>query len=61
MKTTCIFDKDGTLINIGPWDYCYEPSNDGAIVAKNPLPEGSYEEERDIVMDADGGRMVAAL
>ena len=60
MTTTCIFDKDGNLINIGEWDYQYETPKDGAEpVANNPLPEGAYSEEREVFSDADGGRHLA--
>lgn len=55
MTTTCIFDRDGTLINIGEWDEQIEQDGRGGFVTKNPLPEGAYSEERDVVQGADGG------
>jgi len=39
-------DKNGALINIGEWDDCK---------GTNPLPEGSYEDEVDVVEGYDGG------
>jgi hypothetical protein len=60
MTTTCIFDKDGNLLNIGEWDLQLEPAVDGAEpVANNPLPEGAYSEEREVFVDEDGGRYLA--
>lgn len=55
MKTTCIFDKNGTLINIGEWDEQMEGDGKGGFVVRNPLPEGAYREDRDIVKGTDGG------
>jgi len=40
-------DKDGNLINIGEWE-----AMDGA----NPLPDGAYSEEADVIVGDDGGR-----
>ena len=55
MNKICFFDKDGKLINIGEWDYQYETDNDGNSIAKNPLPDGAYSEEKNILINADGG------
>jgi len=72
MLKTCWFDKDGNLINIGPWDYRierveveppeYDP-NTGDLIREgvyedrvtNPLPEGAYTAEIEIVEGPDGG------
>jgi hypothetical protein len=60
MTTTCIFNKDGNLINIGDWEYQYKtPDGGGELVVANPLPEGAYSEEREIFVDSDGGRGLA--
>lgn len=51
---TVIKDIDGNVINIGPWDYCVV---DG--IATNPLPQGAYEAEAEVVIGADKGRYTA--
>ena len=43
---------DGTVINIGPWEYLQDES--GAIV--NPIPAGAYEDTAEVITDDDGGR-----
>lgn len=43
---------DGTVINIGPWEYLRDAG--GAIV--NPIPAGAYEDTAEIITDNDGGR-----
>ncbi|WP_052332756.1 hypothetical protein [Phytobacter massiliensis] len=63
-KMKCFYSKDGTLINIGPWDYQRFPvyDNDGfvdEVVTGNPLPDGAYEKEMDVVVNEDGSRSVA--
>lgn len=55
MKKKCIFDKDGNLINIGEWDEQIEIDSNGESVARNPLPEGAYSEERDVFQDPERG------
>lgn len=52
MIKTCWFDADGNLINIGDWD-----DQDQT----NPLPDGSYSEEREVAEDDDGGLYVTDL
>ena len=60
MTTECVFDQDGKLINIGPWDYQLEQADEASEpVAQNPLPDGAYSEEREVFTDADGGRYIA--
>jgi hypothetical protein len=54
MKKICYFDKKGNLINIGEWDYQYEIDGDGNSISKNPLPDGSYSEEKNIIINSDG-------
>lgn len=55
MKEVCIFDKSGTLINIGEWNYNIE-QRESETVVNNPMPEGAYAEEREVVVNADGSR-----
>ena len=43
---------DGTVINIGPWEYLRDAG--GAIV--NPIPAGAYEDTAEVITDDDGGR-----
>lgn len=43
-------DKDGNLINIGEWE-----DKDGL----NPLPDGAYSEEAEVVTGFDGGLYLA--
>lgn len=52
-KRKVVRDRDGAVINIGPWDYCYDNTADG--IAVNPLPEGAYEDEANIIEGWDGG------
>jgi hypothetical protein len=49
-------DAAGTVINIGEWDF--QPDADGA--PQNPLPDGAWPDEADVIEGADGGRYVAA-
>ncbi|PHQ63174.1 MAG: hypothetical protein COC10_07660 [Sphingobium sp.] len=51
---TIIRNAEGAVINIGPWDYMIEGREDGDIV-HNPLPDGAYEDQAEIVERADGG------
>jgi len=60
MTTTCVFNKDGKLINIGEWDYQEESDSNGNMVQKNPLPQGAYTESVDVVMLPDGGLGLAS-
>ena len=49
-----IRDKNGNIINIGDWDFI--PIRDGEnIIFTNPLPEGSYEDESNVITGWDGG------
>lgn len=64
-KRKVIRNMDGAIINIGEWDYVYvdEPTallnRDGQPITKrkalNPLPEGAYEDDADIIEGWDGG------
>lgn len=58
-----IRDKDGQVINIGPWDYCviWEPGDNGEEIqtVMNPLPEGATEADEEVVTGWDGGFYVA--
>jgi hypothetical protein len=49
-KMKVIKDKDGVVINIGDWD-------DAA--GTNPLPDGAYEDEAEVVTGYDGGLYLA--
>lgn len=61
MLKTCVFDANGNLINIGEWDYMVQPVQVGVDEetgdpiyeeqVTNPLPEGAYTEEREVVYD----------
>jgi len=42
-----IRDIDGNLINIGDWD-----DKEGT----NPLPEGAFEDDAEVVVGYDGGK-----
>lgn len=63
-----IRDADGAIINIGAWDHQLEPVYEEQLdehgditevlvgeVARNPLPEGAYEDTAEIVEGWDGG------
>jgi hypothetical protein len=66
---TCVFDVEGRLINIGEWDYMVqqvqigvdketgEPIYEDQVT--NPLPEGAYTEEREVVYSEDHGWRLA--
>ena len=51
INQTIVYDADGNVINIGPWNYRYElvwldendPSKGRHKVAANPLPDGARE------------------
>lgn len=47
---TCIFDADDNLINIGEWD---------DMKGENPLPDGAYAEEREVVYSEEYGWRLA--
>lgn len=58
--TTCVFDKNGTLINIGEWDIKLETNEEtGETIERNPLPSGAYTEEREVFVGDDGGLYIA--
>ena len=48
-------DAEGKCINIGEWDYQVETFT-GTNIAKNPLPDGAYEDEAEVIVGWDGGR-----
>jgi hypothetical protein len=64
-KMKVIRSSTGAIINIGDWDYCEQEIPSLLLDAKgqpiqkkerlNPLPEGAYEDEADIVRGYDGG------
>lgn len=71
MIKTCVFDNNGNLINIGEWDYQIERveiepaeyDNDGKLFKEgvyeervmNPMPEGAYTEDREVMYSEDFG------
>jgi len=75
MLKTCWFDADGNLINIGEWDTQPEQievrpaqyDEDGNLISnavyetveRNPIPEGAYSEEREVIQTEDGGLALA--
>lgn len=75
IKKLCWFDKDGNLINIGEWDPMPEQvevqaekrDEEGNVISpvvyetveRNPLPEGAYSEEREVIQTEDGGYVLA--
>jgi hypothetical protein len=75
MIKKCWFDADGNLINIGEWDTQLEQvevepekyDEQGNKIAdavyytveRNPLPEGAYCEEREVIQTEDGGLALA--
>jgi hypothetical protein len=46
MKT--IYDSNGTLINIGDWDYKITTDLEGNEVICNPLPAGVIEKDEEV-------------
>lgn len=50
MIKTCVFDADGKLINIGEWNN---------FNGENPLPEGVYSEEREVIYSEEHGWRLA--
>lgn len=69
MIKTCIFDADGNLINIGEWDYMVQPVQVGVDdetgepiyedQVTNPLPDGAYTEECEVVYSEEHGWRLA--
>jgi hypothetical protein len=76
-------NADGTLINIGEWDYMIEEYTEAQplpfgwtpesgislppeytpvkkIKINNPLPEGAYEDQAEVVAGSDGGLYLAS-
>ena len=59
MKEICYFDKDGNLINIGVWNHKFEkPTHDEEEIETNPIPDGAYTEEKEIVINEDGSKSI---
>lgn len=75
MMKKCWFDANGTLINIGEWDTMPEQvevsperrDEEGNLISpavyetveRNPIPDGAYCEEREVIQTADGGLALA--
>lgn len=56
MTTQKIYrDAQGRCINIGEWDFMLANDQDGNEVVGNPLPDGAYLDEAEIVAGWDGG------
>lgn len=51
-------DSKGNCINIGDWDYVTQ-IEDGVEVHLNPLPDGAYEDEAEVITGWDGGLYLA--
>ncbi|HCR2154451.1 TPA: hypothetical protein OND32_002377 [Enterobacter asburiae] len=63
-KEICYYDKEGVLINIGPWDYIESPvyDDDGFLIEirkDNTPPDGFYTVEQDVITNDDGSRSIA--
>ena len=56
MLTKAYFDKHGTLVNIGEWDYGIVNHKDGSVEVRNPKPQALVEKEVDVEIGADGGK-----
>jgi hypothetical protein len=63
-----IKDANGNVLNIGDWDYMYQESTvvkrdtdtggyvvETVNVARNPMPDGAFEAEAEVVKGYDGG------
>lgn len=46
--------KNGVVINIGEWDYQIYMSEDGTEIIGNPMPEGAFFGDFDVVQNAAG-------
>lgn len=53
-------NTEGTLINIGEWVYLYTEDQEGNKVVLNPIPDGAYEEDEEVVKASDGGLYLAS-
>ena len=57
--TKVIKSSDGSIINIGEWDYkivSYVDDNGETIIEEtNPLPDGAYEDETETTVGWDDG------
>jgi len=74
-KVKCWFNANGNLINIGEWDAMPEQvevspehrDEEGNLISeavyetveRNPIPEGAYYEEREVIQTEDGGWTLA--
>jgi len=52
-------DSHGNCINIGDWDYMIDETLPESEQIKNPLPEGAYEDQADVITGWDGGLYLA--
>lgn len=49
-------DAEGSVINIGPWDFMYLAVDADTIVVTNPVPTGAYSEMAEIEILENGAR-----
>ena len=67
-----IKDVNGNVINIGDWDYAYQErteikpntetggySVETEVSARNPMPQGAFEDVVEVVKGYDGGLYLA--
>lgn len=59
MKKIVVKDKDGNLIDIGPWDYQEVVDLAGQVTIMNPLPLGAKTGTAEVVTGWDGGLYLA--
>lgn len=50
-----IRNADGVVINIGDWDFMYDMAEDGRLIANNPMPSGTTEQDEEVIVGWDGG------
>lgn len=46
---------DGSVINIGPWDFLESTGDDGVLTVGNPLPDGATFSEEEVVQAVEEG------
>jgi len=52
-------DANGKCINIGEWDLKIDPTLPDGKRVTNPIPEGAYEDQAEVVTGLDGGLYLA--
>lgn len=61
MIKTVYRDSNGTVINIGDWDYMITLDEDDLEITNNPLPENVTISEEEVEYNEDGGLRVKNL